>query len=61
MDYKGKCSSCTTEFIVSDIVSVPLFNSVRKYDWNVFTCTTCGTKNRFARFTKNSNLLVVVS
>jgi len=60
-DFKGKCFSCETKFSISNDTLVPHFTKARKFEWSNFCCTVCGSANKYARFSKGSNLLFVIS
>lgn len=58
--FKLKCFHCRSEFIISKDEYIPLFNEVKKSEWDKFECPNCHTKNRVARFTKNGNLFIAI-
>lgn len=61
MEFQGKCYSCGSEFrVIDDDNKIPHFTKARKNDWISLKCTKCGFDNKYARFSMNSNLLLIL-
>lgn len=60
--YKGRCEKCGTEFTISSDMPIQLFNKKgnRMREWATYTCQTCRTESRYARFSNKGNLLLVL-
>lgn len=57
--FQGKCYNCGNEFTTHED-NVPHYTKARKYDWHDLKCGKCGFDNKYARFSKDSDLLFVI-